>query len=167
MKNVNNIQTIVKCDKCNQGGFFIHNRSSCFGDYYSCPLCNSNTYNPDYDYNKLNEIDFEFCSTCNIMFEYGCTHANEGCDWNITNAHFICKYEYKNNIYNGMPQFDNFEDWIRNVDDVKILEMVCLNNGYHCTNSYHPVKGICSIATISQSPPQTSYTFDDKNEIVE
>lgn len=160
MKNVNTIQTICKCDKCSQCGFF--------NKRFYCPLCDSKLMLLDLGNIEIDldsgDIPFNFCPACNIMIEYGgCIHSY-GNGNIIYNAHVISKYEYKNNVYNGMPQFDNYEDCVKHRhidDDINILEMVCLNNGHHCTKSCYPIGYNCGIAKVeAQSPPPTTFTFD-------
>jgi len=160
MKNANYIETINKCFCCKRGGFFVETPSG--GDYNTCPLCGAYDYdgynNTEYYHHELN-----FCGTCCIMYDIGCTHASIGCTDDVYNGHVIGKWKHKTTdiIYNGMPQFDRVREWKDNAMDVEILDIVCLNNNYHCDESYHTILVHCKHAISSKkSEPLTSFNFD-------
>lgn len=150
MMMINNLQ---KCNFCKLNGFFscTHNGvSAC-----TCPCCgkfdflNDDTcINDTSKYNFLFELEFDendirvnfmYCSSCKIIFELGCVHNNGGCEECVFNCHFIKKWKHKitNIEYEGMPQFDDENDWFNNVSNIEILQMHCPHNNNYCNNSYY------------------------------
>lgn len=161
MKNANKITTICKCDRCEQGGFFIHNRTG-ITECFSCPLCDFRIEEQyEYKVDDYIQSNFKYCPKCRIMFDYGCTHSLVGCEWDVWNAHIISKYKYKGQVYYGMPQFDSIEEWKECANDIEILEMKCLNDGYHCLHNYHPNKDVCDLAPNQRlTAPSLTIDFD-------
>ena len=142
MKNANEIQTICKCYKCDKPGFF-----STIDDDATCPLCGARDISERYE-DQFPETDIRgelfFCPTCLIMFDLGCTHAENGCTGNIFNGHVIGKWEHKHEhkttgfVYDGMPKFDSIQEWLNVGQDViNVLHMVCLNSGLHCDKAFY------------------------------
>lgn len=137
MKNIVSFDTKVKCHYCKQQGFF------CQIDKSSCPRCgNFETWNDIYDTFKSDDIRiiYSFCDNCNIIYDIGCKHGENGCGDAIHNAHFINKYEYEGGVYEGMPQFENEEEWLRESPKIKILEEICPNKRSICPKSHYPIK---------------------------
>ncbi len=172
MKNANHIETIVKCYRCELGGFFCETPAG--GDYTTCPLCSYGDYThidqKCYDYvNSLDDNDihaqYEFCPTCLIMYDIGCTHAENGCTDCIYNGHVIARWRDKTSghVYDGMPQFDTVEEWVADANKVEILKMVCLNNGHHCTNAHYPHSRKCD-DTIGEPEIVTCFTFPESKK---
>jgi hypothetical protein len=65
-----------------------------------------------------------------------------GCTSNVYNGHFIQKWKDNtntNDIHEGMPQFDNVDDWFNNVNNVNVLQMYCPHKNAKCTKSYYDV----------------------------
>jgi hypothetical protein len=177
MKNANYIETIVKCYKCNQGGFFC--TTPLGGDYQTCPLCGEMNCNDilttveeenaleaklkELGYNQ-SIVDFylgyEFCNQCKIIFEIGCTHAVQGCTDDVRNGHLIKRWKYLPTgfIYDGMPQFENLDECKTNLDQIEILELICLNNNIRCTNEYHKhMPGHYYECDVAKNKPVPSY----------
>ena len=133
MKNIINIKkTFVKCYDCEEYGFF-----SITDINTTCPFCGK-CDNDDYDNNDHLNIDFHFCDNCGILFKIGCTHAVNGCATNIYNAHVINLWTYYDTIFEGMPQFDNVTELCNKWNNIKILELKCLNSGKHCIRCHYP-----------------------------
>ncbi len=130
MKNITTVRLkrLLFCDICEDIGFFHYTPYG--ADYSSCPLCeNFCEYESDI---SGSDKKISLCPKCLILFDfYGCTHAEQGCTDSILNGHFISKWENKltGDIYVGMPQFDEIEDWVQNMDNIKILEKICPNKG--------------------------------------
>jgi hypothetical protein len=113
----------------------------------------------------INHHELNFCDGCCIMYDIGCTHASIGCSDDVYNGHVIGRWKHKTTgiVYNGMPKFDSTTEWIDSAMDVEILDMVCLNNNYHCDKSYHPIPAHsleCKHAVSSRkNEPVTSFNF--------
>ena len=127
------------------------------GDSVTCPLCGNNDlfYNIGYNSKKYNEYfqkykyfyqpdkediighyELEYCDKCNIIYDIGCIRSCYGCTSDIYNGHLVKKWKYENNVYYGMPIFDNVEEYLEKIKDIEILEMVCPNNGIQTGGSY-------------------------------
>lgn len=152
MKNITQIaDNFIRqyCSGCSTKGFFSSTPNG--GDYITCPLCDNfdweswnyntdkyNEYYEKYGYMDNGELtvgclDFgSYCDKCNILFETGCTHNAKGCTDSIYNGHIIGKWEYKGEIYIGMPCFDNVEEYFKEGPKIKVLEVLCPNNIKHC-----------------------------------
>lgn len=153
MKNITTItKPTQKCTSCKQIGYYCLTPMG--ADYETCPLC-GNCLLDEYDYGdditneeydkikKLNlrkhdnGFDLNYCTDCHVMIEVGCMHAAGGCTDNDYNGHVVCKWRDKTNdiIYNGMPHFESEQEWLDKVDDVQVLNMVCLSmeDEQHCT----------------------------------
>lgn len=171
MKNANQIQTICKCSSCKRPGFFSQTPNG--GDNITCPLCETFEYTTtttDLEFPESDiRYDFYFCPQCLIMFDTGCTHAENGCTENDFNAHVIGKWKHKTTgiVYSGMPKFENVKEWLDCANDVEVLQIVCLNSGYHCDNAWHSKAEKpqyykqCRYAIVQDDPsnPITSFTF--------
>jgi hypothetical protein len=83
---------------------------------------------------------YNYCDKCNILFELGCTHCVVGCTSDVYNGHFIKQWTDKTTdiVYDGMPQFDNVDDWFDNANNVEVLEMFCPHNNNKCKKSRYP-----------------------------
>ena len=141
MKNLIETTTNALCKQCRLSGFFCTTPNG--GDNVTCPCCNkciSEDENEDIDYCDDDIRNYIFCKKCRIIFEVGCTHAEEGCTDNDYNVHLIGKWQdlSDNKIYIGMPQFDSVEEWKETAHLIKILEWICPNNGAHCTGGFYP-----------------------------
>jgi hypothetical protein len=173
MKNIICIKGLSNCSYCHMDGFFCETPSG--SDYHTCPCCGKpdfkylvtsearftkrlNLTNTEqltkYDFLKKEEYDddmrntFDFCDSCNIIFELGCTHSSRGCTDDIYNCHFISKWKNKvtNEEHNGMPQFENSDDWFDNVNSVEVLEMYCPHNGNRCKKTHYEITSLpCNI----------------------
>lgn len=147
MKNIDTIEG--KCNFTCQTPFG--------GDTVTCPLCEffGLEYmigNKSEKWNELSQkyknfdklahgyeygiYDFDYCIKCNILFSLGCKREENGCSSSVYNAHLIGKWEYQDTVYCGMPIFDNVEEYFEKVEEIKILEMVCPNNGHQEGGSY-------------------------------
>ena len=89
---------------------------------------------------------YSYCNHCNIIFELGCMHYVGGCTDNVFNCHFIKKWKHKvSNIeYEGMPKFDDKDDWFNNVNNIEVLEIYCPHNNNKCKKGYNN-DSICKI----------------------
>jgi len=149
MKNNTNVKQVQKCYHCGLEGFFCYTPNG--ANYETCPCCGeydllSNNKEPDkYDFLFEDEFDndmrrlYYYCKCCKIIFELGCKHCIVGCTDDTYNCHFIKKWKDKltNIEYQGMPIFDDEDDWFNNVNNVEVLEMCCPHNGYKCSKTYH------------------------------
>ena len=149
MKNLLELKTLAECYSCNKNMFVCYTPLG--ADYNTCPLCTRGDFynlcneeeNKKY-FKKYYNVDdniyekYSFCKFCKIIYEVGCTHALEGCTENCYNAHLISKYKYKDEIYDGMPQFDSVDEWYNELNNIIILEWVCINNGLICKKALYP-----------------------------
>ncbi len=158
MKSVQSVPKLQKCTFCELNGFFC--RTPCGADYITCPCCgqyyflnaycNNKYSNHKYDFLFDEEYDddmrneYNYCNTCGIIFETGCFHLNGGCTSNVFNCHFIKKWKDKlSNIeYDGMPFFENEDDWNQNVNNVIVLQMYCPHKGHVCKNTPYPISDL-------------------------
>ncbi len=149
MKNGSFVNKLQKCHHCNLKGFFCYTPMG--ADFETCPCCgnydflnNSVNYkNTPTKYDFLYETDdydndmrtkYRYCEGCKIIFELGCVHRTGGCTDNVYNCHFIKKWKdtITNIEYDGMPIFDDNNDWFDNVNNVEVLDMFCPHNHNIC-----------------------------------
>ena len=143
MKNLIQINTVVKCFNCYTEGFYTSIDPNTDADF--CPCCDRHDFvrgqwgnelhKKYFNYNDPNdesmyEYDASFCSECRILYTPGCTHIDSLSNRDVYqhNAHFIRKWKYKDNVYIGMPQFDSLDEWFSEVKKIEILEWVCINS---------------------------------------
>jgi hypothetical protein len=157
MKNLVQLNTLAECGLCNTRMFVSFTPNG--ADYLSCPCCCghdfyhwADSYDPDVFQKYFNDAEenddslfakYGFCENCRIVFDLGCVHSVNGCTEDCYNAHFISKNQYKNEIYDGMPQFDSVDEWYHEFPNIVILKWICLNNGKICKNAvysklFHP-----------------------------
>ena len=150
MKNITSVASGVSCTLCGLNGYITQSPNG--GDYITCPLCAYGQYgsSPEDDKRyKMDNIDYmddddlrnqAYCDKCRIIFDMGCDHAENGCSAGYSNGHMIGKWKYKTKeeIYIGMPQFNDLADWYNHVNDIEILGWVCPNNGIHCPKAGYP-----------------------------
>lgn len=145
MKNIIKFNTTQFCYICCKPGFFT--RTTCGQE---CPLCGCADYLSSEDniadFDNGPHTDFYFCPKCKILFIDGCLHRklsmNELSVSNIMNAHIISKWEYKGEIYYGTPCFESIEEWVNEIKNIKVLEMVCPNKGLMCGDK-HIGQNVC------------------------
>lgn len=155
MKNIAGPNKIDYCILCGLKGFFGEASMGRCGE--ACPCCNTRHY---FDWNESdcykNKMDlndafdmrnrFLYCRHCGIIFQLGCLHYSSSpysCEEDIKNAHFIKKWRYAGTeeVYEGMPHFDNPEDWFHHVNLVEVLEMNCPNKNAQCSKTRY--NGVC------------------------
>lgn len=147
MKNIVQFNNNVNCASCSLSGFFSTTPHG--GDCNTCPLCNG--YNWEYtlnndEYNKylekyeknIENESLNFCNNCKILYDVGCIHAVNGCSSDIYNGHVVRKWKYNEHDYIGMPCFDDLDEYLAKINDIKIVELICPNNGLHCSHGYYP-----------------------------
>ena len=167
MKNLTEINTTQKCWRCEKIGFYIETPQGgdfvtcpCCngGDFWSGLFYgerskemkevfekNMTKYFGNDDDNKNDKNDenedmlheYLYCYKCRIIYNIGCTHAENGCTDDELNAHVISKWKYKGEIYVGMPQFDSFDEYINEINNIEVLETVCLRNEGACEKASH------------------------------
>ena len=131
---------------CNCNGLFTH-ISMWNEDYICCPFCDKrfskycNKYSKECHTNYDDYISFYSCIKCNILFTNGCYHIDSDGGTGIFNVHLINKYKYKNDIYEGMPFFENNDEFNLVKHDIEILQLICPNNGDYCKEKKY--KGHC------------------------
>lgn len=76
--------------------------------------------------NLYNDIDFEYCKKCNILFSFFHKHQIS----HIYNTLLITKYIYNNEIYDKIAIFDFYDECIQLLisKKFKILNMSCTCN---------------------------------------
>lgn len=151
MKNIVSFNNNVKCNSCDENGFFCYTPSA--ADYNTCPICSNydfvrggymfgnalyiKYFGDDIDLDKVYE-NYNFCGSCRILFSVGCIHACNGCTNDCYNGHLVSKWKYKGEEYTGMPQFDSIDEWYSEIKNIEILEWKCPNDGLHCTKGSYP-----------------------------
>lgn len=165
MKNIVALHNLQYCFSCKVKGFFGFTPDG--ADYHTCPSCGAcdfirwqvcqtkddNKYARlysdanDSDFDNDNRLNMDYCEKCKIMFDLGCTHHNGGCTDNTFNAHFIKHWRDKttNEEHEGMPQFDDVDDWFNNANNIEVLEMFCPHKGNKCKKTYHEIKSTCQL----------------------
>jgi hypothetical protein len=159
MKNIVCVKQIQQCFLCNTPGFFGTTPNG--ADYNTCPCCGNNDYLAESTDTKIDELwrkpDEEFqddmrtkylyCVLCGILFKLGCTHAANGCTDDVYNGHFIKRWKNKctGEIYEGMPCFDNANEWYDHANDVEVLALFCPHNDNKCKKSFYPTKSDCNL----------------------
>lgn len=161
MKNTVCVNKLQHCSYCKIKGFFCYTPSD--ADFETCPCCGYDDFLNDIvnykdaptKYNFLFEDGYEndkrnvyrYCDFCKIIFELGCMHYNGGCTSNVYNCHFIKKWKDKitNIEYEGMPIFDDKDDWFDNVNNIEVLQMYCPHKGDKCKQTTYQVKEICNL----------------------
>ncbi len=157
MKNIVCLKSLQPCQACKLKGFFSYSKNK--GDFITCPSCGQGEYFwggvcdekfvEDLDliiYNNQDEKDMHFkysyCNHCKIIFKKGCMHAE-----NILNAHFIKKWKNKKTgeKHEGMPLFDDNQDWFDNVNDVEIIEEWCPHKGNKCIRTNYVLSKGCDL----------------------
>ena len=140
MKKIIQINSLVNCDSCDLNGFFCYTPQG--ADFNTCPLCGDFSYNCGLDWDKYRLLNDEknggnVCAECKIIYEVGCRHACNGCCFN---GHLVGKWKHipSDQIYTGMPQFDDMEECAAELNNIEILEWICPNNGLHCTKGSYP-----------------------------
>lgn len=159
MKNLISLENKATCDSCKKPGFFTYTP---FGaDCTTCPICTKFEFSYMTQYLTLkngekidlHELDNnsnlprseDYCANCRIIFFTGCTHAVNGCTDNCYNGHIIGKWKDKTTgqIYIGCPQFDDNDDWYHNANNIEIIDEVCPNGGWHCSNGSYKNTSSC------------------------
>jgi hypothetical protein len=156
MKNITNIPSLQKCDICNLKGFFCYTPDG--ADYTTCPSCNNNdliskddSEKYDFLFDDFHEDDLryvlKYCSKCKILFDVGCVHSLQGCTSNVYNAHFVKRWKNNvtNMVYDGMPQFEDTNDWFTNANNIEIIEMYCPHKNAKCFKSHYPNAHCCEL----------------------
>lgn len=162
MKTIENLKSVQCCKSCGIDGFFCSHYDYDGDDdsydvleHVTCPCCgkmdhvNQNGIS-DNKYYFLDEeqIDknkrkfdtdmrklYKYCDTCNIIFDLGCIHYYSSDKRpKQYNCHFIKKWKDKTTqvVYEGMPQFNDANDWFDNVNNVVVLEWFCPHQGQRC-----------------------------------
>lgn len=161
MKNLIQVSTISTCSKCEKTGFFCNYDV----DGISCPFCNIMVYETsiadyfaedsehdedDKDDERYEYLKMYYCEDCRIIYKHGCIHYLSEHGNSNYNGHLISKYEYKNQTYNGMPQFKNERELNKEFKNIKILEWTCLNSSLckgdaYCLNNVKPPNYKCKL----------------------
>ena len=143
MKNYTIVHANTKCHYCKKTPLICSTPSG--ADYTTCPLCDEMEFQTRmYGTNTKFHIEYykdddmkslHYCDGCHILYEVGCTHAVLGCTDDLYNGHIICEWRDKktDEIYKGMPYFDNADDWFDNVNDVEIIRWCCPNKNNICS----------------------------------
>jgi hypothetical protein len=159
MKNATTVNKMHYCYHCKLKGFFC---STPFGaDYETCPCCGGydflgnvtdTKYDFLYDAENVHDIrkKYNFCTRCNIIYTLGCEHSDWGCTDVIYNCHFIKKWKNKvtETIYEGMPLFDNIDDWFNNANNVEVLELYCPHKNAACSKTRYTTNFACNLNII-------------------
>lgn len=161
MKNILCVNSTYYCSHCKLKGFFCYTPNG--ADFETCPCCGENdflnnyvnykNYPTRYDFLFEDEfIDdmrykFKYCNHCNIIFQLGCVHLIGGCTESTYNCHFIKKWKDKiSNIeYDGMPMFDDVDDWFNNANNVEVLEMYCPHKNNKCKEETRINLDMCNL----------------------
>lgn len=143
MKNIT-IKSLNKdmgCEGCNKTSYMIYNHEDM--SYVSCPICGLLNVSLDEKGIFLKFLEEVgpgincYCKTCNILYDYNedCFHYELYKEILIYYGTVISKWEYQGTVYEGMIEFDNFEECMEKCSKIKILEVFCscvLNNCNRC-----------------------------------
>jgi hypothetical protein len=160
MKNIVCVNQLQKCGRCEIKGFFCYTPYG--GGFTTCPCCGENDFlntlhhiqrDDKYDFLYEDEFDndmrnlYSYCKNCKIIYELGCDYCYVGCTDGIYNCHFIKKWKHKktNIEYEGMPMFDDENDWFDNVNNVEILNMYCPHKGSTCIKTIYKINEKCKL----------------------
>jgi len=157
MKNTSYLPSLQQCHHCKLDGWFCYTPNG--GDYTTCPCCGQcdflhksetithEMFNEIYDNDNDMRNLYNYCGSCRIIYETGCIHHVCGCTDYIYNCHFIKKYKntLTNTEYDGMPLFDDSEDWYRNVNTIEVLELYCPHKNHKCSKSTYPNLHKCNL----------------------
>ncbi len=147
------------CILCGVAGYFCESSMGRCGP--GCPCCGqrhffdwggSATYRRRVDRDDCSDLrnQYLYCKDCGIVFALGCVHyASEfvHSEDHILNAHFIQKWKHRETqqVFDGMPIFENPEDWFENVNQVEVLEMTCPQRNLICRKNRCMFEGGCSL----------------------
>lgn len=158
MKNIVCVNKLQECIKCKLRGFFCYTPEG--GVHHTCPCCGTYDFmsygindekHSKYDRSIEDNADmrnsYYYCNLCKIIFDRGCEHAREGCTDGVYNCHFIERWKDKTTgiEYDGMPQFDDTDDWYNNVNNIEVLQMHCAHNGALCEKTLYKIDGACEL----------------------
>lgn len=113
-----------------------------------CPLCGINTdvYSDDDEeclkyFNATNNDDMTiyYCEDCRIIFQFGCTHAVNGCDENTYYARLVKAYELNGIKYeNKMPIFNSVNECYKSLSNYKFeWNCMCVGKCDDCPNAFY------------------------------
>lgn len=152
MKNTQNLHLNMICITCNLQGFFCYKPTE---DHCTCPSCgkydhlsiNSELDKYQFLYEDINDIrrKFQYCDNCQIIYQVGCMHSCLGYTDNVYNAHVIKRWKFNNVEYEGMPKFDDVNDWFNNSNNIEILEMYCVHKNDKCVNTRYDFTDKCNV----------------------
>ena len=141
------------------------------GDHNTCPLCGGDEFKYDLNYSKLCDEDdtiFEnYCNACHIIFRVGCMHQEHGCTDSTYNGHLICEWTNTktNEFFEGMPYFEDADDWLENVNYVKINRWCCPNKNNICTGQgMYPTHKWCDLCIKPTAEPTTKTNIEPVEE---
>jgi hypothetical protein len=156
MKNI--LQHVLKqnpCILCGTHGYFCESSMGRCGP--SCPCCgyrhfldwaDSATYRARFDWDDASDVrnQYLYCKECGIVFALGCLHYEAKfihSEDRILNAHFITKWKHRDTqeVFRGMPYFENPDDWFEHVNQVEVLEMQCPQSNLICNRSRRYFQG--------------------------
>jgi hypothetical protein len=147
------------CMLCGIKGFFCESSMGRCGP--SCPCCGqrhffdwgeSATYRRKFDWDDPRDMrnQYLYCKDCGIVFALGCVHYASVFGYSedqVLNAHFIQKWKHRETqeVFHGMPVFDNPDDWFENVTRVEVLEMGCPQSNSICWRNRCRFEGGCKL----------------------
>lgn len=130
-------QTYVRCNSCQYSGLYCYTPND--ADNITCPLCaniESSEVNKYVFVNRENKEEFvsmHLCVNCKVMFTLGCVHCKKGCIDDIVNAHLVKMYKYMGDEYEGMPLFQNVQEFHNTIKGISIVKLFCPNKGKVCS----------------------------------
>lgn len=105
-------------------------QTPCGGDYTTCCFCGGYYFDYFYhtgkhDLDQLSDSDMRsvmYCNKCRVLYEAGCEYTES-----IYNGHVVGKWRNKitGEVFDGMPQFDDTDDWWNHVNDIEIIKWQC------------------------------------------
>ena len=149
MKNITieSLNNGMGCLDCNDVGFISYVDAyecsfSCTPDFASCPNCGNSYRTLDQLGRVLKFIGVDkfciyyYCHNCHIVYDYEdvCLH-NENKDKKSLPAYYgtlVSKWKYQGKIYDGMMQFDSFEECKEKCTQIEILDAFCSCKQYNC-----------------------------------
>ena len=147
-----------KCYHCCTVDYVVYTPMG--ASYTTCPICHEYANFDEYQYGygknkKTNKTlgklweyfydfntDYEYCHHCQVIFKYE-LHGVNGCTEDSYTAIFIKKFNFKGNVFNGMPLFTQKELWfvLENPEQFTILKWEHTNqlpvSSRYCSEAFY------------------------------
>lgn len=146
---------LLSCPRCRTRGHFVETPFG--GDQVTCPFCgqSSDLIDEDTDVDCA-EDTLRYCAGCRVVFDYGCTHASNGCTDDVCHAVLVDSYELDGRRQAGMPRFCE-PPTLSQLLSLKLRlrsscdRQVCSRASYQGSENYHHVAACQSAGATDSS----------------